>query len=252
MEPSRHLELLRREGAILAATPADALDLPVPSVPDFPVERVLRHTGKVHRWVTAALAAGPDGDTGPIPSLPSGPACIEAYAEALDGVVAALEAMAPGTPVWTFRGTGTPEWWMRRQAHEVAVHRMDVSAAIAAGGGPAPAPLTVDGAADGVDEWITSMLAGYWSGGRPMPDTVRGTYHLHGTDDPAPADGAEWLVTIDGDGVRSERTHAKGDVALRGSAEGLLLAAWRRRPLSSIEVVGDTALAERLLDAVRL
>ena len=44
---------------------------------------------------------------------------------------------------------------------------------------------------------------------------------------------------------------AKGDVALRGPANDLLLALWRRRSLDSIDVVGEAAVAERLLDVAR-
>jgi hypothetical protein len=40
-------------------------------------------------------------------------------------------------------------------------------------------------------------------------------------------------------------------VALRGSAEDLLLTLWRRRPLDTIEVLGDDLLADRLLDLAR-
>lgn len=253
MEPTRHLELLRAEGARIAATPADALDLAIPTVDGWTVERAIRHTGKVHRWVTGAIAGTPDRPAPAPESLPAGPDCIAAYAEALDEVATALESHDPDRPVWTFNGTGTVGWWARRQAHEVAVHRVDVSDGIAAGGGPATPALTVDGAADGIDEFFDVFLLGFWPGrsGAPPADDVRGTYHLHGTDDPAPADGAEWLVTV-ADGVTVEREHAKGDVALRGSSNDLLLTLWRRRPLDGLDVVGDRALAAALLDTVRI
>ena len=48
--------------------------------------------------------------------------------------------------------------------------------------------------------------------------------------------------------MRVEATHAKGDVALRGPAEDLLLVMWRRRPLDVLDVLGDRAVAERLLE----
>src|SRR5690625_2522646 len=106
MEPDRHLELLHLEGSRLAAVGEAALDAPVPSLPDWTVERVLRHTGRVHRWVTAALETGTSGDPPPVPSLPRGPAVIEAYHEALTDVIAMLERRDPAEPAWTFRGDG--------------------------------------------------------------------------------------------------------------------------------------------------
>ena len=60
MTPDQHLVMLQTEGMRLAAMPADALGAPVPTVPGWTLEQVVRHTGKVHRWVAATLAAGPD------------------------------------------------------------------------------------------------------------------------------------------------------------------------------------------------
>ena len=41
------------------------------------------------------------------------------------------------------------------------------------------------------------------------------------------------------------REHAKGDAALRGRAEDLLLTLWRRPvPAGAVDVVGDPAAAE--------
>ena len=254
MDSHRHLELLLDEGERLAAMPVDALDAPVPSVPGWTLEDVVRHTGKVHRWVTGMLLAGPDG-TAPteLASLPKGPDCLPAYREALGEVLAQLSEHEPDQPVLTFSGVQPASFWFRRQAHEVAVHRIDAADAVVAAGGPVPEPLAVDGAADAIDEWARFFLAVRWNQRNgPFPPELAGrTIHVHGTDDPAPDDGAEWLLTF-GDGtVAVDATHAKGDVALRGSAEDLLLALWRRRPLDALDVIGDDLLAERLLDLAR-
>jgi len=102
----------------------------------------------------------------------------------------------------------------------------------------------------------TSTSAGGLSEGMVVHGPLRidltgRTVHIHGTDDPAPADGAEWLLTFTADGVEVQATHAKGDVALRGPAHELLLTLWRRRPLVGLDVVGDAAVAERLLEVAR-
>ncbi len=254
MDPARHLELLRVEGERLAAVPADALDATVPTLEDWTVERVLRHTGKVHRWVAKTVAAGPDGDLStPLESLPRGPDCLPAYREALDEVLGALARHDPEEPTITFAGPGTVAFWARRQAHEVAVHRVDAADAIGAAGGAGPDPLAVDGAADAIDEWTSLFLGTRWGQrvGEVPDDLVGRTVHIHGTDDPAPADGAEWLLTFTADGIDVETVHAKGDVALRGPAEDLLLTLWRRRPLATVDVFGDDALARRVLDLAR-
>ena len=41
--------------------------------------------------------------------------------------------------------------------------------------------------------------------------------------------------------------HAKGDCAIRGTANDILLALWRRIPLSQLDVVGDRDVAERFI-----
>jgi uncharacterized protein (TIGR03083 family) len=254
MDASRHLELLRIEGDRLAAMPPEHLDAPVPTLPDWTVERVVRHTGKVHRWVASALAAGPGADLdGAIESLPSGPDCLVAYRDALDAVVAELARHDPDEDAVTFTGMGSAAFWDRRQAHEVAVHRTDAADAVHARGGPVPDPIEPDGAADAIDEWANLFLAVRWQQrfGDFPEDLVGRTVHIHGTDEPAPADGAEWLLTFTTDGVDVQATHAKGDVAVRGPAQDLLLALWRRRPIETVDVIGDVALAERVLDIAR-
>lgn len=254
MQPARHLEILRSQGELVAALPADHLDAAVPSLPDWTVERVVRHLGKVHRWVLGAVqvpeGAGMDA-VGPLAPMPKGPDCLPAYRDVHEELVAHLEGRDPSDPAPTFAGPGTVGWWMRRQAHEVAVHRIDAHDAVHAAGGPEPVALEPDAAADGIDEWATFFLAvrfGQRFG--DLPEGLAGrSIHIHGTDDPAPPDGAEWLIAFTDRGVEVESTHAKGDVALRGPAQDLLLALWRRRPLESLDVVGDEAVARRLLDA---
>jgi uncharacterized protein (TIGR03083 family) len=252
MDADRHLALLLTEGERLAAMPADALDAPVPTVEGWTLERVVRHTGKVHQWVTATVGAGPDADLAAVaadlPGIPRGPESLPAYREALHQVHAALAECPPDAPVATFVGSGTVGFWCRRQAHEVAVHRVDAADAVHAAGGPEPEPLASDGAVDGIDEWITVFLATRWNQRfGAFPDELASrSVHVHSTDAPG-----EWTLGFGDDGLEVRTEHTKADVALRGSAEALLLALWRRRSLSTIEVLGDHAVAERLLDVAR-
>ncbi|MFF0815479.1 maleylpyruvate isomerase N-terminal domain-containing protein [Rhodococcus sp. NPDC003318] len=244
MTPDEHVDLLRTEGMRLAAMPAGALGAPVPTVPGWTLERVIRHTGRVHRWATATIAAGPSATLGAqVPSLPSGPECLPAYREALEELLAELAAHDFDRGAPTFTGPGAVSFWARRQAHEVAVHRVDAADAVHAAGGRAPEAVDARAAADGVDEWANLMLR------RALADVpaplVGRTVHLHGTD----TDDAEWLLTFTADGVQVETGHAKGDVAIRGTAEELLLTMWRRRPLAALEMFGDAEVAQRMVDA---
>ena len=184
------------------------------------------------------------------PGLPKGADCLPAYRETAERLLVALGDQDPDATVGSFVGPVPAAFWFRRQALEVAVHRTDAADAVAAPRGPAPDPIAVDLAADGVDEWCRFWLATRY----PMrydafPDDLVGrTLHIHGTDDPAPPDGAEWHLTFAAETVEVLAAHQKGDVALRGPAADLLLTLWRRRPLATLDLVGDTTVAERLYE----
>jgi uncharacterized protein (TIGR03083 family) len=140
--------------------------------------------------------------------------------------------------VWTWSSQHDIAFIIRRMAQETAVHRWDAEDAI---GGQYVIPA--DLAADGIDEFLQFHTMWKAEGAAPLGGTV----HLHTTD----VDG-EWLVgdplpDTDGDSLSFSYEHAKGDAALRGTAETLLLALWRRRTIDDLEVFGDRAVAERLL-----
>lgn len=251
MDTALLLSALRTQGDLLAGTPVDALAEPVPTVPDWSVEHVLRHTGKVHLWVAAALRSAPEtpvSEIRRIGDMPRGPECVAAYRAALDLVLDEFDRLGSGHPVPTMVGPDTVAWWIRRQTHEVSIHRVDVSDAISAGGGPDVPPLDPAVAADGVDEWITTFLPRLGRAGK-LPDSLAGrSLHLHGTD----TSPAEWYLAFDGDSIAATREHRKADVALRGAAQDLLLTLWRRRPMDGLDIVGAAAVARALLGSAAL
>ncbi|MCB0977989.1 MAG: maleylpyruvate isomerase family mycothiol-dependent enzyme [Acidimicrobiales bacterium] len=249
MEPSRHLDLLRFEGNRLAAMPVDALDAPVPTLPDWTVERVVRHVGRVHRWVVGALAVGPDEEAPAAEPLPKGPDCLPAYAESLTAVIEVLRSTPPDAEAWTFVGPSPAAFWMRRQAHEVAVHRIDAADAVHAAGGPEPEPLDPDGAFDAVAEWAEVFLATRFT--QRFGDLPAG---LHGRTVDLVATGSDVIrlglqpsgTTVD-HGPRPEDGPA--DATVTGDPADLLLVLWRRRPLDSVRITGDRPTVTELLDA---
>lgn len=257
MTPEDHLAHLRIEGDRLASMPPDALDAPVPTIEGWTVERVVRHVGKVHQWTRNILAGGPEADVAAAaqaaPGMPKGPACLPAYRDEVEALVADLAGRDPNEITASFVGPVPTSFWFRRQALEVAIHRTDAADAVAAAGGATRAPIAADLAADGIDEWCRFWLAVRF----PMryeafPDDLVGrTLHIHGTDDPAPPDGAEWHLTFAPTSVEVVAAHQKGDVALRGLADDILVTLWRRRPLDTIDLVGDTAVAERLYEVAQ-
>ena len=149
-----------------------------------------------------------------------------------------LESTDPDTPVATFAPPATAGFWGRRMAHETLIHRWDAESAHGQ-----PGPFDAELAADGIDEGLNVFVPFVRAGSQ-----VKGsgeTFHIHRTD----GEG-EWLVTVEDSGVRVSREHAKGDVALRGRAEDLLLWLWHRTPPDNLEVFGDPALLDRWFELI--
>lgn len=249
MDPAAHRAAIDREGAALAAVPASGLGAEVRSCPGWDVAKVIRHTGRVHRWAAEHIAGAPEPSGGPRP--PEGPALLDWYAESLAVLTAELDRHDPSTPVSTFAGPGDVAFWLRRQAHEIAVHRWDAEDAVDPGHA---APFDPAQAADGIDEWLEVFVPRFVvdKGDGVPADLVGATVHIHCTDEDRAEGAGEWLLRLTTDGVEVERAHAKGDAALRGPASDLLLVVWHRAPLSTIDVVGDAARAAAVLDLVHV
>jgi predicted lipid carrier protein YhbT len=132
-------------------------------------------------------------------------------------------------------------------AIETAVHRWDAQAAVGEG-----RAIGTDLALDAVDEMFEVLLALRGTGELGTENEGK-TMHLHATDvvGGAPGEG-EWLVTLGAEGLTVDHTHAKGDVAVRGTASDLLLLLWNRVPAGRCEVFGDAGLLEQWRATVKL
>ena len=101
---------------------------------------------------------------------------------------------------------------------------------------------------DGIEEFLEYFS---WRG---RAESLGGTVHLHCTDtdrdiatgsDDISAVNGEWMIhQLDGSGIEFDRAHAKGDTAIRGRANDLLLWIWGR-DAGPVEILGDTDLADR-------
>jgi len=235
MDHDAHIDAIERESAAFvdAATAVDS-DARVPSCPDWSVNDLLRHVGIVQRWATGQVAERRTERvwTDAVATADDRDGLLEWVREGSAGLVAVLRATPPDTTMWTFPGMGEARFWSRRQAHEIALHRVDMQLA-----GGAAEPIDSDFACDGIDEFL-EVIAPF-----RLRDRLVGageTFHFHRTD----GDG-EWLVRLTPGGPEIERAHAKGDVAVRGGASDLLLVLRNRTGLDAVEVFGDEALLAR-------
>jgi uncharacterized protein (TIGR03083 family) len=239
MNHDAHTDAIEGESAVfVAAAAAVDADARVPSCPDWVVDDLLRHVGTVQRWAAGMVEqrATEPARRGEDDSPAERDALFEWVREGSANLVAVLRATPPDAELWTFSGLGEARFWSRRQAQEIALHRVDAQLA-----GPidpgAPDPIDSELACDGIDEFF-EVIAPFRLQDRLVGDGE--TLHFHRTD----GEG-EWLVRLTPSGPEIERAHAKGDVAVRGSASDVLLVLRNRGGLDHVEVFGDEALLAR-------
>jgi uncharacterized protein (TIGR03083 family) len=230
----------RESAAFVAVGMTIDADAPVPSCPDWTVGDLLQHVGIVQRWATGQVAERRTERVwvGDVATPTEHGALLDWVREGSAGLVAVLRATPPDTPMWTFPGMGEASFWSRRQAQEIALHRVDMQ--LAAGGGDAADAIDSELAADGIDEFLDAVVP------NRLRDRMVGngeTFHFHRTD----GDG-EWLVRLTPTGPEVEHAHAKGDLAVRGGASDLLLVLRNRGRIDAVEVFGDVALLDRWHD----
>jgi uncharacterized protein (TIGR03083 family) len=226
---------------IVAALGADR-DAPIPWCGDWTVQDCARHVGGLHRVAAGVIEGRPTANFGLFKSLhppkATDPGLGEWFAEGTVKLVEVLRRTPTDEACWSFWAPDqTVGFWSRRTAQETLVHRWDIEKAAGVDIAPTDPAL----AADGVDEYLDVFVA-MVRGGSSAPGAGE-TVHVHCTD----AEG-EWFLEFPGPGERTlRREHAKGDVAFRGPAEGLLLFLWGRCSTedAGVETVGDASLAAR-------
>lgn len=233
MQPSAHLDHLRRDLDRILATPVDRLGDAVTACPGWTVADLLAHHAGVFRFATAQLRAEPGSDFVPFDPPEGGVPPLEMLAVAGEELLAALADTDPAEhrPNWV--DAPDASFWFRRMAQETAVHRFDAQLVHMA-----PDPIDTALAVDGVDELCEVFLV--HAGRRGITGNGE-TVHLHATDDAVAAGeiaGGEWMLRFHEDGVEIEHGHGKGDMAIRGPAGQLLLFAWNRRPVE-VECFGE-------------
>jgi uncharacterized protein (TIGR03083 family) len=234
MDPHALAGALRTDAAALAAAVELApRDRVVPRCEPMTVDGLVRHVGGIHRLVTRWVTDGrrpTDLDTGP------------EDAELLDwyriGVTALLAVLDPTradeqAATWC-AWDRTIGFWLRRMAHETAVHRVDAQAASGLA-----APLDADLAADGVDEVLRLWL------GCHLPPGA----HADGRAVALRVPGREWTVALH-PGVVDFPREADVDTVVTGSASAVDLWLWGRTGEEDLSIDGDLGTARALRAAV--
>lgn len=228
MERAAYLGALAADGTAFAeACAAAGMDAEVPPCPGWTVADLVHHMNRVTGfWVAVVGERLTDPGRRVEPEREPDDQLVDRFRVIHRQLVEVLTETPDDVPVWTWTDDHSVGFVVRRIAHETAVHRWDAQSSAGAAQ-PLDAPL----ASDGIDEFLEMFL-------KRTPEGEPLSVHLHCTDVPG-----EWTVRQGGGSFELTRQHAKGDIALRGSASDLLLALWRRVPVDRLDVVGDQAVA---------
>jgi uridine kinase len=235
-----HVDLLAEFRAATDAVAAELavvdLSAPVAACPGWTVRDLAGHLGGGDRWArTAVVERRGDGDA------PTGPEArdelVAWYREGAAALVAALAERDAADPAWTLAPPRTVGFWVRRRAHETAVHLWDLRAATGS-----PRPLGAHLAAEAVDEVVTTMWPRQVRKGRAVPP-------------PAPValattDTRQRWVLGDPDVPGSAEPTTTIVATITADASTLALLLWGRVGLDdpAVRVTGDRAAAAAALD----
>lgn len=242
MQPSlsveEHLAALRREGELFASGIATGdLDATVPTCPEWTLRELAHHLGRTHIWAAEHVAQAradqltEDEQQAAWGSMPADADVVPWYRAVLGRLTAALEAAPADLQCWTFLPNSPPPraFWARRQAHELAIHRVDAQY-VAGTVDPVPVAFAIDG--------IDELLFGFYSRPRsrlrsPTPRTLS-----------VRTAKAGWLVHIGLEGARAERSEEPGDCTIHGRANDIYYALWNRLPVHDFRVDGDPGVLD--------
>lgn len=236
-----HSELVaavRREGTALLSAASLGLEPEVPTCPGWTVNDLVRHVGRVYTRAAGIVGSRVMTEPEPPPKLPEDGA-VALVEELLDDLVGELASTDPDTPMWNW--SAAPQnagFWVRRMAHESAVHRFDAQRAHEVG-----QPIDSDLAADGIDEFVDLLLPRLLQRDeRQLPDA---TLVLASIDD------GERVLRLHSGGVERVDVAPNDAVVVSGTSSTLLLAALGRVPWDSAQISGDASVLDAWSAAVR-
>jgi uncharacterized protein (TIGR03083 family) len=247
----RHVDAIAQQATLFARHLAGAdVTVSVPSCPGWNVSQLSRHVEGGLRWArqivaTAATEAPPDTALRDLSTAAQEDSTelAEAIRDAAASLVDTLRMAGPAAQMWCPVAGGGSAFYARRFAQETAVHRAD--AAIALG---LPFTLDPDVASDGVEEWLELGSLPFHFDVHPWMRDLLGPGRIIGLN--AVDTGEHWLLDLTGDAIAWRRGDDPASAALRGTLTALLLVLYRRRPVATLDVIGDADLVDFWLDRV--
>lgn len=212
------LESLRH----LARQSDETLARSVPACPGWTLDALFGHVGSIERWAAEVVLHGRFVEQG----APPGEGAAGWFLEGAEAFFQTMNALDPEAPCWNFGPPPrTAGFWLRRQAHEHALHLVD---ACQAAGLERP-DLAEDFMIDGVDEVLTLFAPRQLHLKRMAPPEQAITFRV--------PDGRAWTL---GEGPPA--------ATISASARELYLGLWGRSSLAGVaRIEGNEDLAFRVL-----
>ncbi|HUS41509.1 MAG TPA: maleylpyruvate isomerase family mycothiol-dependent enzyme [Ilumatobacteraceae bacterium] len=248
MNVSDYIGFVASEGELFASA-AEQGDLNVEIVPcpGWDMRALVRHLGMIHLWA-AANVAFPESDwldVSELPDLvrywpelagdsgkyPDDAELVDWYRTTLANLIEVLTSAPSDVAAFTFLPAPSPlAMWARRQASEIAIHRVDAERARGITSHFDPA-------------FATDMLDELLSGFAPRPRTIDierpQVVHVHAADT-----DEHWYVTIGPERSETSRCGDEADLTLTAMAADLYVLLWNRTPVSNVSMTGTTDLID--------
>ncbi len=194
----------------------------VPACPGWTIDELFGHLGSIERWAAQVVSEGKFVEE----TAPPATGAAAWFLEGADTFLGAMADLDPEAPCWNFgphpRKAG---FWLRRQAHEHAIHLVD---ACQASDLEVPA-LGEDFMLDGIDEVLAMFIPRQLRLKRmPQPEEAV-TFHVPGA--------TSWTL---GQGPAT--------ASITATLHGMYLGLWGRSNLADTATIeGDADLALRVL-----
>jgi uncharacterized protein (TIGR03083 family) len=209
----------------------------VPTCPDWSVEDLTRHLGRVHRWATELVSERATSrisqDAMSIDSDVVGAQWLRSGGRAL---VAVLRSADPDDAMWAWGADQHVRFWSRRQLHETFVHRLDLELATGTASYVDPAI-----ALDATDEFLANMKSDRDISMQARDGRESELFQISSTLPPG-----QWRVRLEPEDYQFVDSTDIPDAELSGSAGEVLKVLLQRSewPHSDVAISGDETLVK--------
>lgn len=230
---------------LLAATRKGPLDAAVPACPKWNLAELVEHTGVVHQRVITGVRARREPTSQDTAGIPPEAGVADWYDALASEMLDLLGSARPDQPAWTFDPNNqTVGFWIRRQAHEVAMHHVDADQAT---GGDLryDQALATDGIAEVFELMVPRMANRFGPPDLRAPVLVACTDQADRWLVDAESSDAGWRLRWKPLAAGTAATQAAGSI--EGPAQDLLLTLWKRPIATPLRLNGDRAVVDAFL-----